>query len=73
MSINIDKIFMDIRNRKWGDKKITINTEMEGLNGMDVEWIIMKLLYEEMNDEIQLTITKRKNKLDLKVKVDDVK
>ena len=69
MSINIDQIFMDIRNRKWGDKKITIDTEYGGMHSVDIEWVITKALYEENNESITLTITKWHNDSHLNVKV----
>ena len=69
MSINIDQIFMDIRNRKWGDKKININTEYEGMHVADIEWIISKALWEENNKSITLTITKGGDDSHLNVKV----
>lgn len=68
MSINIDQIFMDIRNRKWGDKNITIDTEYDGMHSVDIEWVITKALYEENNKGITLTITKDgDNHLNIKV------
>ena len=69
MSINIDDIFMDIRNRKWGDKKINIDTEYDGMHVADIEWVISKALWEENNNKITLTITKWQNHSHLNVKV----
>tara|TARA_Y100000034_G_scaffold114993_1_gene151711 strand:- start:5527 stop:5748 length:222 start_codon:yes stop_codon:yes gene_type:complete len=70
MNINIDKIFMDIRNRKWGDKNITINTEYDGMHVADVEWVITKALWQENNNKITLTITKGVDDHHLNIKVD---
>ena len=69
MSINIDQIFMDIRNRKWGDKNITIDTEYDGMHSVDIEWIITKALWQENNDKITLTITKGVDDHHLNIKV----
>ena len=69
MSINIDQIFMDIRNRKWGDKNITIDTEYDGMHVADIKWVISKALWEENNNKITLTITKGVDDHHLNIKV----